>query len=291
MEQILSKIPISRIAAVNVASVPQRSLLRYPGGKTWLVPHIREWLRQYRPKTLIEPFAGGGIVSLTAVMEDFVKNVFMIELDRDVAAFWRAALYHGPELRERVMRFKPTFETIRRLESKPPATVVDHALRTLVLNRTRRGGILAPGASMLKNGENGKGIHSRWYPETLASRLDTIIEFVDRITFLEGDGLKFLPVILENHGKRTALFLDPPYTAHGGKRAGSRLYVHSDIDHAHLFSILAECKCNFLMTYDPAPEIIELAHAYRFSMALVSMKSCHHRVTSEILITRHAIFE
>lgn len=26
---------------VNVASVPQRSPFRYPGGKTWLVPHIR----------------------------------------------------------------------------------------------------------------------------------------------------------------------------------------------------------------------------------------------------------
>ena len=29
---------------VNVASVPQRSPFRYPGGKTWLVPHIRRWL-------------------------------------------------------------------------------------------------------------------------------------------------------------------------------------------------------------------------------------------------------
>ena len=29
---------------VNVASVPQRSPFRYPGGKTWLIPHIRRWL-------------------------------------------------------------------------------------------------------------------------------------------------------------------------------------------------------------------------------------------------------
>ena len=36
--------PSSQIPAVNVSMVPQRSHLRYPGGKTWLVPHIREWL-------------------------------------------------------------------------------------------------------------------------------------------------------------------------------------------------------------------------------------------------------
>jgi DNA adenine methylase len=29
---------------VNVASVPQRSPFRYPGGKTWLVPRVRRWL-------------------------------------------------------------------------------------------------------------------------------------------------------------------------------------------------------------------------------------------------------
>lgn len=28
---------------VNVASVPQRSPFRYPGGKTWLVPTARRW--------------------------------------------------------------------------------------------------------------------------------------------------------------------------------------------------------------------------------------------------------
>jgi len=51
---------------VNVASIPQRSPFRYPGGKTWFVPYLRSWLRakSKTPKRFIEPFAGGGIVSL-----------------------------------------------------------------------------------------------------------------------------------------------------------------------------------------------------------------------------------
>ncbi len=72
-------IEVSPIPAVNVASVPQRSPLRYPGGKTWLIPHIRVWLERIHPapRLLIEPFAGGGIVSLTAVMEGLVDRCLM----------------------------------------------------------------------------------------------------------------------------------------------------------------------------------------------------------------------
>lgn len=68
---------------VNVASLPQRSPFRYPGGKTWLVPYIRAWLKSLSrpPDTLIEPFAGGGIVSLTVGFENLAERVEMIELD------------------------------------------------------------------------------------------------------------------------------------------------------------------------------------------------------------------
>ncbi|MBN2594284.1 MAG: hypothetical protein JXA81_12320, partial [Sedimentisphaerales bacterium] len=35
---------LRRSKVVNVASVPLRSPFRYPGGKTWLVPYVRQWL-------------------------------------------------------------------------------------------------------------------------------------------------------------------------------------------------------------------------------------------------------
>ena len=58
---------------VNVASVPQRSPFRYPGGEENIVclPTFRGLDRNHSPKPeiLIEPFAGGGIISLTAQFE------------------------------------------------------------------------------------------------------------------------------------------------------------------------------------------------------------------------------
>ncbi|HPQ96902.1 MAG: DNA adenine methylase [Thiothrix sp.] len=85
----------SSVAApiINVASVPQRSPFRYPGGKTWLVPWVREWLRQgTMSNELVEPFAGGGIIGLTAAFERLASHVTMVELDPDVAAVWRIIL-------------------------------------------------------------------------------------------------------------------------------------------------------------------------------------------------------
>ena len=97
-------VPTSPIPAANVSSVPKRSPLRYPGGKTWLIPHVRTWLTDMdpRPKLLVEPFCGGATVTLTAVAEKLVDHCLMAELDRDVAAFWHAALRHGAELRKKV---------------------------------------------------------------------------------------------------------------------------------------------------------------------------------------------
>src|SRR5690348_15168944 len=79
---------------VNVAQIPQRSPFRYPGGKTWLVPHVRTWLKSLptKPSMFVEPFAGGGIVSLTVAFEDLADRVLMVELDHNVAALWKTIL-------------------------------------------------------------------------------------------------------------------------------------------------------------------------------------------------------
>ena len=279
------------LVAANVSTVPQRSPLRYPGGKTWLVPHIRTWLGSLpaRPALLVEPFAGGGIVSLTAVMENLVDRSRMVELDGDVAAFWRAALRHGEELSARVIKFTPTPEAVRQLDEKAGEDVVARGFRTLVLNRTRRGGVLAPGASLLRKGENGKGLASRWYPETIAKRLGEITRHSDRIEFREGDGMEEVAALGRGMGEGVVFFVDPPYTA-GGKRAGKRLYAHNEIDHHRLFESLADSGAEFLMTYDFSHEVVTLVREYGFYAVQVTMKNTHHARIPELVITNRPVF-
>ena len=291
-------IAVSPIRAVNVASVPQRSPLRYPGGKTWLIPHIRCWLGKINPSSrlLIEPFAGGGIVSLTAVMEGLTERCIMSELDPDVAAFWQAALRSGPDLCDKVLRFRLSREAVEAVAKVRPSDPVEHGFRTLVLNRTRRGGILAPGAALSRAGENGKGVASRWYPETIVSRLREIAEHAHRIRFRETDGIGLLEELLGRVGtgpecpSDPVVFADPPYTA-GGKRAGRRLYAHNEIDYRRLFELLADSRACFLMTYDRSSEILALTRKCGFHAVQVTMKNTHHNRIPELIITRKPVFD
>jgi DNA adenine methylase len=274
-------------AIVNVAMVPQRSPFRYPGGKTWLVPRIREWLgcRNTIPTECIEPFAGGAIVSLTIAFERLANHVTIVELDHHVAAVWHTIINgDGLWLAERIVTFDLTPETVAATLSKPADTLPDIAFQTILKNRVNRGGILANGAGRIKHGENGKGLKSRWYPQTLKQRIMNIIDVRDRIRFTEGDGLT---VIRENADREDIVFfIDPPYTA-GGKRAGSRLYTHSDLDHHELFRLMSTVSGDFLMTYDNADEIYALAKQYHFDTQLVAMKSTHHAEMKELLIGRN----
>ena len=151
---VLEVVPTKRVSyksntPVNVASVPQRSPFRYPGGKTWLVPYIRDWLRskETRPSRLIEPFAGGGIVSLTAAFEGLARHVIFAELDEAVASVWRVVLNGQAEwLAKQILQFDLTLENVTAVLKQSPVELREKAFQTILRNRVQRGGILADGA-------------------------------------------------------------------------------------------------------------------------------------------------
>lgn len=271
------------LRGVNVATVPHRSPFRYPGGKTWLVPHIRQWLSTLpqRPSRFCEPFCGGAIVGLSVLFEGYVDELVLVELDEDVASVWLTILNGGAsDLADRILSFRVAKPSVKRVLEAKPVTLQDRAFATLLKNRVNRGGILAPGASLMKLGENGRGLASRWYPRTLRSRILAIGSKKDSITFRYGDGIKCMRELSSD--REMVFFIDPPYTV-----AGRRLYTHSEIGHEGLFSVAATLKGDFLMTYDDAEPIRDLARRHGFDMHTVIMKNTHHRVMGELLIGRN----
>lgn len=273
---------------INVASVPLRSPFRYPGGKTWLVPYIRQWLysKPTRPEIILEPFAGGGIISLTAVAERLTKSAIMVELDEQVAAVWHTIINDiggGEWLADKIINFQLSADSVREALGSESSSTREIAFKTILKNRVNRGGILAPGAGLVKHGENGKGLSSRWYPGTLRKRILAITRMRDRITFIQGDGLEILERYQNNPD--TVSFIDPPYTV-SGKRAGTRLYTYPNIDHEGLFSISENLKGDFLITYDNTEEVQELAFKHGFCTKTVAMKNTHHAKMKELLISK-----
>lgn len=272
---------------VNVASIPQRSPFRYPGGKTWFVPTFREWIKHLdsAPNVLVEPFAGGGIISLTALFEKLVERAVMVEVDSDIAAVWITVVEGNASwLARRIIEFDLTKESVIKELSRANVDVKERAFQTILKNRTFHGGILADGSGFIKYGENGKGIRSRWYAGTLARRFRNLDLVSELIEFRQADGID---VILEHAKQRNVIFfIDPPYTA-GGKKAGKRLYRHCDIDHERLFAVCELIKGDFLMTYDNSEEVKAMARSHGFQMRLIPMNNTHHATMEELVIGKN----
>lgn len=274
------------LVGVNVASVPQRSPFRYAGGKTWFVPYLRRWMLNLpeRPALFLEPFAGGGILSCTVLAEHLAERVQLVELDEDVASVWQIVFSADADrLARRITAFKMTERKVDEALSKEPQHTLERAFQTILRNRVNRGGILAPGAGRLKAGENGKGLLSRWYPDTLARRILELAAHRERVTVIHGDALDIIPRWNQTD---TTLFLDPPYTA-GNKKAGSRLYRHWEVDHAALFNLVAFHSGPKLLTYENDSEVQRLAVSSRLQYQAIAMKNTHHTELTELIIGRN----
>lgn len=231
---------------------------------------------------LVEPFAGGGIISLTALFENLAEKAVMVELDDEVAAVWESVVNSEAEwLANQVLTFDLTKENVIRELKRTPNTQREKAFQTILKNRTLHGGILAEGSGFLKYGENGKGIRSRWYPGTLAKRFLGLRHVAGRIDFRCDDGLKVMQEFAPN--RDAVYFVDPPYTA-GGKKAGKRLYKHYDLDHERLFTVCEVLKGDFLITYDNAEEVKLMARNHGFQMRLIPMTNTHHSTMEELVI-------
>ncbi len=268
-------------SVVNVASVPQRSPFRYPGGKTWLIPTARKWFSSAKnDAVLIEPFAGGGIISLTAAAEQYFNKVIMSELDEDVASVWQTIFSEKDYiwLLEKILSFVLTPETIKDAELHAVDGIKEKAFSTIIRNRTNHGGILAKGSGRIKNGEGGKGLASRWYPETLARRITEANKLRDKIQFFNEDAFE---IMKQNQNNIDAyFFIDPPYTV-----AGRRLYNLFDVNHKQIFEIVSKIKGHFLMTYDDSQEIRALAEEYNLPYTTIPMQTTHLIKKEELLIS------
>lgn len=267
--------------------MPQLSPFRYPGGKTWLVPFVTRWIRSlsHRPSYLVDPFVGGGSIPLAALSQGLVDRLILRELDRDVAAVWQCVFSNSYEdLCKRILAFRISRTSVINELQRDDGTIADRAFRTILKNRTFRGGILAKGASLMKAGENGHGIKSRWYPDTLVRRIRGLAQFRNAVDFSSGDGFEVIRSLCDD--SRATFFIDPPYTAGTGKRAGMRLYRHSQIDHEELFGLMARSAGSFLMTYDDDLSVTELTRRFGFQIQRVPMKNTHHEKKCELVITR-----
>lgn len=126
-----------------------------------MVPYVRKWLKSlpFLPHEFGEPYAGGAIVGLSVLFEDLAHKLKIVEIDEDVASVWTTILSNqGGRLASKIASFELTSDTVKWWLAQRPRTLFDRAFQTILKNRVQRGGIMAPGAGLVKRGENGPGL-------------------------------------------------------------------------------------------------------------------------------------
>jgi DNA adenine methylase len=262
------------------------SPLRYPGGKSWFRPYVIRWLRalKRRPSHFIEPFAGGASVALAIAELDLADKILLVELDPEICNLWRVILSKdAPKLQSKIRCFKLTAKSVRKELDSKTRDRISRAFRCLLRNRVQRGGIISRTGGLLKKGERGRGLGSRWYPQTLINRISAISSLRGKISLGYGDGIAAVKKYSRN--KRAAFFIDPPYTVNG-EGPGKRLYDFYHIDHEALLSAVGSIKGAAIVTFHNSTTIRKVASKCGLDVATRIMRSCHHISRTELVLTK-----
>jgi DNA adenine methylase len=263
--------------------------LRSPGSKGWYVPLARRFLGDLRPTTIVEPFAGSAITSLTLMNQGYCQRIVLAEKDPELRGYWETALSDS-KFSDRALQWKldvweqptqeqPDFvaESLARMEKTDPSLFV--LLRSLLAFN----GIL--------RGRNSIGIVRPiryWLPDTLDNSLAFIYQSRQRIEVLS-DAFEALR---RTDRPDNFAFVDPPYTS-GKNSPGHKLYRESEVDNQALLEVLANWQGAWQLTSEYCPEM--LRHLRKGVSVLgpiqvntVRMRTGHGRKKVELVVSRRS---
>ena len=242
---------------------PLLSPLRYPGSKRRLVNYIRQVmvLNNLTPQLYIEPFVGGGSVSLQLLQENLVEKTILMDLDPWVASFWYMVFFDTEWIIEQIQNANITLENWNRIKQSDPKTTRDQAWACFFLNRTSFSGILERKAGPLGGKEQASEykIDCRFPRDTLIDRVQRIALFKDKIlgvwcTSWE-QGIARIRTEQEAGKLPTdnlLFYFDPPFFDKAD--ALYRFYFTSD-DHAKLRDALLILTDKWILSYDSADQV------------------------------------
>jgi DNA adenine methylase len=230
------------------------SPLRYPGGKGRLAGFVGGLLaaQPSKPNRYVEPFAGGAGVALSLLYNEYVDEVVLNDLDKGVAAFWRAVFEHTDDLTKLVQTCRPTVDEWHVQHDRYTRKVggdLELGFATFFLNRTNRSGILnaRPIGGLDQSGQ--WAIDARFKADRLADRIRFIASYGSRVTLCEEDGI----ALIKRHvgDPRSFVYADPPYL-----NQGDDLYLNTLTweDHVRLAKHLRS-RSGWFLTYDNDPRV------------------------------------
>lgn len=274
------------------------SPLRYPGGKRKLAPFIADLIARANLDIdlFVEPFAGGGAVSISLLESGYVKSIALADADPLVAAFWSVVFSaQAPRLANMVYDADVTLEEWQRQKTLKPRTNIQSAFKCLFLNRTSFSGALMPRTGpiggMSQSGEYKIGC--RFNREKLANRILELQKLSDKVAFVRsGSYRKILRDVratrlFRNAPESILWYLDPPFF-----EKADRLYRYSFDAEQHdvLAHDMESIPGHWILSYDDHKEARKKYGSHpgfaRVNLQYSARIDAHERlVASEVIVS------
>ena len=233
--------------------------LRYPGGKSRLARYFSFLLRQNHisDSTYIEPFAGGSGAGINLLRKEYVRVLYLNDIDPGVYAFWYSVLFHTKELCQLVATVSLTvneWHRQRKIISNPESySLIEFGFAFFFMNRTNRSGIIKGGVIGGQQQTGQWKIDARFNRAVLIEKIKRIGDYRYRIHLFCMDAHDFLSDVITACKERTFIYLDPPYY-----QKGQFLYEnhYNHDDHVALLEkidVLGDRP--WVVSYDNTPEI------------------------------------
>ncbi len=273
-----------------------KSPLRYPGGKSRAIQHLKQFIPEFAECR--DVFFGGGSLSLYLCQKFSDKKFLASDLNFELYCFWQQLKTNSEEVIAGVQEIydhykmdrenpnhagKELFEMmVNRRQSD--LSDLQRAIDFYVLNRITFSGVV-------DSGGYSQGSFDARFTQTSIERLRYSVPVIERIEFHCQD-YRFL---LDKPGKDVFIFLDPPYySATKSKLYGKNGILHTRFDHEQLQDALAQTKHNWLITYDDSDYIRALYKNYyqrpwKLQYGMTNSNNAVSRAGSELLISNYEL--
>lgn len=264
------------------------SPLRYPGGKSRLANFMKLVIQANGLKggVYAEPFAGGAGVAIALLLDGYVEQIIINDIDLSVYAFWYSVLNHTEELCEKIAVTSVTMDEWylqkQVFTDKDPAFLLELGFATFFLNRTNRSGILNAGVIGGKYQTGEWKIDARYPKEKLILQIKQLAHKRNAISLYNLDARILIQQYLINLPEKSLIYLDPPYFQKGQKLYLNALQPDDHILIAH--SVKNYINTHWIVSYDNVEPIHTLYLKHRQSSYPLSYTAANRYHGSEVVI-------
>lgn len=243
------------------------SPIRYPGGKNKLAKFIALICKKNNINGhYVEPYAGSASVALFLLLNDYVSEITINDIDRSIYAFWYSILNNTEKFCKHIQKTKVDVENWKKQrevqDDKRKASLFNLGFSTLFLNRTNMSGIINGGViGGLKQRGNYK-MNCRFDKKELISRIKRIAKYKKKIHLYNIDAIELVRKFQkESKDSQTIFYFDPPYYL-----KGESLYTnyYKPNDHRKISEAIKKIKnSRWIISYDDVPEIKNLYKGFK----------------------------